>query len=138
MAKVVEERIRVRYGETDAMGHAYYANYLYWFEQARGAWCRATGFSYREIEAQGIKLPVVEAHVEYKAEVLYDEEVIVRIWCEEIRRASVRFAYEVINAETLKRCTTGYTVHVVMGENRKAISIPDHLRKLWEGEPTPA
>ena len=26
-----EERIRVRYGETDQMGHAYYGNYFLWF-----------------------------------------------------------------------------------------------------------
>ena len=32
------EPIRVIYGDTDQMGIAYYANYLFWFEQARGAW----------------------------------------------------------------------------------------------------
>ena len=57
-----EELIRVRYGETDQMGHAYYANYFLWFEQARGAWCRDRGFTYKGLEEQGVMLPVVEAH----------------------------------------------------------------------------
>ena len=68
------ERIRIRYGETDQMGHAYYANYLYWFEQARGAWCRARGFTYKSLEAKGYFLPVVEVHVRYRGEVRYDDE----------------------------------------------------------------
>lgn len=34
--EVSVERIRVRYGETDQMGHAYYGNYMLWFEQAHG------------------------------------------------------------------------------------------------------
>src|SRR5205085_9661285 len=63
---VTEEQIRVRYGETDQMGHAYYANYLYWFEQARGAWCRDRGFNYTDLEAIGYMLPVVEVYARYK------------------------------------------------------------------------
>ena len=53
---VSEERIRVRYGDTDQMGHAYYANYLFWFEQARGAWCRDRGFTYKSLEERGVQV----------------------------------------------------------------------------------
>src|SRR6476660_8835218 len=74
---ITVEKIRVRYGETDQMGHAYYANYLYWFEQARGAWRRARGFSHRDMEAMGYFLPVVEAHAEYRGEVLFDDVITV-------------------------------------------------------------
>ena len=48
----VDTTIRVRYAETDRMGVVYYANYLVWFEVGRGAWCRAKGFSYRDMEEQ--------------------------------------------------------------------------------------
>ena len=88
---VTEERIRVRYGETDQMGHAYYANYLFWFEQARGAWCRARGFTYKSLEEQGVLLPVVEAHLRYRGEVKYDDWITVRIWTSEVKRAAMRF-----------------------------------------------
>lgn len=122
------ERIRVRYGETDAMGHAYYANYLYWFEQARGAWCRRRGFTYKSLEEQGLMLPVVEAHVRYKGEVRYDDVIQVRVRLAEIRRASLKFEYEVWLDEQDKLVTEGYTWHVLMGRERKAISIPEPLR----------
>ena len=128
---VTEEQIRVRYGETDQMGHAYYANYLYWFEQARGAWCRARGFTYKSLEESGYMLPVVEAHVRYRGEVRYDDVITVRVWMEEIKRAAIRFQYEVVN-EQGKVVTEGYTWHVMMGKERKAASIPQTIRELLE------
>lgn len=137
---VVEERIRVRYGETDQMGHAYYANYLYWFEQARGAWCRSRGFTYKGLEEAGIMLPVVEAHVRYRGEVKYDDWITVRIWLSETKRAAIKFEYQVVNESSGKLVTEGYTWHVVMGRHRKAISIPETMKEMlcrepaeWEG-----
>ena len=49
--------VRVRYAETDRMGVVYYANYLVWFEVGRTEWLRETGWSYREMEHDGIALP---------------------------------------------------------------------------------
>jgi acyl-CoA thioesterase FadM len=43
----------VRYAETDAMGVVYYANYLVWFEAARGTFCRAYDIDYVALEANG-------------------------------------------------------------------------------------
>lgn len=125
----VEEPIRVRYGETDQMGHAYYANYLYWFEQARGAWCRSRGFNYRDLEEKGWFLPVVEAHVRYKGEIKYDDEVLVRVRLAEIKRAAIRFEYEIVDADR-RLLTEGYTWHVWMGRQRKAVSIPPDMRDV--------
>ena len=128
---VTEEQIRVRYGETDQMGHAYYANYLYWFEQARGAWCRARGFTYKSLEESGYMLPVVEAHVRYRGEVRYDDVITVRVWMEEIKDAAMQFKYEVLN-ERGKVVTEGYTWHVMMGKERKAVRIPAQIREMLE------
>ena len=132
---MIEEVIRVRYGETDQMGHAYYANYLFWFEQARGAWCRARGFTYKSLEEMGYFLPVVEAHARYRGEVRYDDLITVRVWMSEIKRASMRFDYEVINQSTGQKCTEGYTWHVLMGTARKAVSITAEIRAMLEREP---
>jgi acyl-CoA thioester hydrolase len=133
---ITEERIRVRYGETDQMGHAYYANYFYWFEQARGAWCRARGFTYKSLEESGIMLPVVEAHARYRGEVKYDDWVTVRVWLSETKRAAMRFEYEVINETTQKVVTEGHTWHVVMSAKlRKAMSIPPEMREMLARDP---
>ena len=58
--------MRVRYAETDKMGVVYYANYFVWFEVGRTDLLRDTGWSYREMETEGIALPVIEAHCEYR------------------------------------------------------------------------
>lgn len=132
---VTEERIRVRYGETDQMGHAYYANYLLWFEQARGAWCRDRGFTYKSLEEMGYMLPVVEVHARYRDEIRYDDLVVVRVWLAEVRRAALQFRYQVVQSRNGRLCTEGYTWHVLMGPGRKAISIPPEVREMLDRDP---
>ena len=68
-------RLRVRYAETDQMGVVYYANYLVWFEVGRTDWLRATGWTYRAMEQDGVSLPVIEAHAEYRRAARYDDEL---------------------------------------------------------------
>ena len=135
MHQPTTERIRVRYGETDQMGHAYYANYLYWFEQARGAWCRDRGFTYKSLEELGYMLPVVEVHARYKGEVKYDDWIEIKVWLAEIKRAAMLFKYEVTNETTGKVATEGHTWHVWIGPERKAMSIPPAMRELLERNP---
>ena len=136
LGAVTEERIRVRYGETDQMGHAYYANYLLWFEQARGAWCRARGFTYKQLEELGYKLPVVEAWCRYRGEVRYDDDIVVRIQLAEVKRAAIKFEYEVFNETTEASCTSGYTWHVfAAGEPIKAVTVPPEIRELLFRDP---
>ena len=131
-----EARIRVRYGETDQMGHAYYANYLYWFEQARGEWCRDRGFTYKSLEERGVFLPVVEVHLRYRGEVKYDDWITIRVKVSETKRAAMKFEYEVVNETSGKLVTEGYTWHVVMnGDSRKAMTIPDFMKELIQRDP---
>jgi acyl-CoA thioester hydrolase len=70
--------VRVRYAETDKMGVVYYANYLVWFEVGRADLLRSLGWTYREMETDGISLPVIEAHCEYLRPARYDDEIEVR------------------------------------------------------------
>ena len=133
---ITEERIRVRYGETDQMGHAYYSNYLLWYEQARGAWCRDRGFTYKGLEEMGYKLPVVEVWSRYRGEVKYDDMAVIRVKMTEVKRTAVKFEYVVFNETTGKECTKGYTWHVLAaGEPIKAVSIPDEVMELLMRDP---
>ena len=47
-------RIRVRYAETDQMGVVYYANYFVWFEVGRTDRLRDAGWTYRQLEQDGV------------------------------------------------------------------------------------
>src|SRR5688572_27607834 len=101
-----EARLRVFYGDTDQMGVVYYANYLRYFEFARSELIRARGQSYREIESQGARLPVVEATARYRAPAHYDDLLVVRVGVTEVRHASMSFNYEVVrDGEQAVLCT---------------------------------
>jgi acyl-CoA thioesterase FadM len=51
---------------------------------------------------------------------------VIRIRLAEVKRASMKFEYEVVKAG--EKVTDGYTWHVLMGTERKAVSIPDRLK----------
>ncbi|MEO8682134.1 MAG: thioesterase family protein, partial [Vicinamibacterales bacterium] len=93
--RVTSSPVRVRYAETDKMGVVYYANYLVWFEIGRTNWLRETGWSYREMEADGLGLPVIEAHCEYKQGAKYDDELDVKTRASLLSPVRIRFDYEI-------------------------------------------
>ena len=68
-------RLRVRYGEVDRMGIAYYAHYLDWFTEGRTELLRRAGTAYRQIEEQGLLLPVLRTACRYHRPAAYDEEI---------------------------------------------------------------
>ncbi len=118
--------IRIIFGDTDQMGVVYYANYLRFFESARAAYWRALGKSYKDLEAWGIALPVVEAHCDYKRPSFYEDLLVVDVEVSELRSASVRFRYVVRRDDTV--IALGYTRHAVIGTDGRPRRVPDELR----------
>jgi len=127
----VEARLRVRYAETDQMGVVYHANYLVWMEVGRVEYCRASGFRYRDLEAEGVLLAVVEAHCRYLSPALYDEEVIVRTAIEEASQRLVRFSYRISSGEDGRLLAEGSTKHVFCGQDRRARKLPEKYHLLF-------
>ena len=89
--------IRVRYGETDQMGYCYYGNYAQFFEVGRVEALRNIGFSYKEMEENGIMLPVSEFQVKYIAPAFYDDELTVLTKITLIKGMRIYFEYEILN-----------------------------------------
>jgi acyl-CoA thioester hydrolase len=92
------------------MGMAYYANYLVWFEVMRGDFMRAVGVPYRELEEQGYRLPIAEAHVRYRKPARYDDPIDIVAWIERLGSRRITFAYRVERGGDL--LATGWTTHV--------------------------
>jgi acyl-CoA thioester hydrolase len=123
-------RIRVRYAETDQMGVVYYANYLVWFEVGRTDWLRTTGWSYREIEADGVSLPVIEAHCEYRQPARYDDEIEILTTATLVSPVRIRFDYEVRRAGEEAPLALGYTAHAALDDSGKPCRLPVRVRDL--------
>lgn len=85
----------VRYSETDQMGICHHANFLLFLEDARTAMMAEAGVPYSEIEKSGVGLPVRQVHVRYKSPAFYEDQLLVEVWIERIRSASVTFGYEI-------------------------------------------
>ncbi len=128
---VVETTLRVRYAETDASGIVYNANYLVWFEVARGEFFWQRGKDYhRDVEARGFYWPLTEASLRYLASAHYGELVTVRAWVKELQSRSLTVAYEVVNAETQQVLCTGWTKHLNVDAQGRVRVIPPEIRAL--------
>ena len=77
----------------------------------RTEFCRAQGQSFTGWEAQGILLPVVEAHCRYKASLRYDDEIEIETAVVELSKVSVTFRCRVFRAADGKLAAEGYTRH---------------------------
>ncbi len=124
--------VRVRYGDTDQMGVVYYANYLRWFEVARTEMLRAHGMSYREVEAAGVRLPVVEATCRYLSPARYDDRISIETSLAALGRASLAFEYRVVRAEDGRLLATGSTAHCFLDAEGRPARPPEALRALLE------
>ena len=121
--------VRVRYAETDRMGVVYYANYLVWFEVGRTEWLRQAGWSYKEMEAIGVALPVIEAHCDYRQPVRYDDEVDIRTRASGLSPVRVRFDYEIVLPGDVL-AAAGHTIHAALDAGGKPCRLPDRVRAM--------
>ena len=125
--------VRVLYGDTDQMGVVYYANYLRFFEGARGDFIRKLGLSYGEIERRGILLPVLEASVQYLKSARYDDVLVVHL-SHTHTRVKIRFQYKVHRQADDALLALGHTVHVCVGPELRPTRAPDWLLQALEGK----
>lgn len=123
----------VSYGETDAMGILYYAEYLHLFERSRALFIRERGLSYREVEARGVFLPVREAQCRYRSPARFDDLIWVRLGIREWGRASMVFIYEIHNENRTRLLATGMTEHACVNGENKPVRVPEWLKDLFGG-----
>ncbi len=129
-----QSEIRVIYGETDAMGVVYYANYLRWFELGRTELMRSLGVAYKEVEEEGVYLPVSEVQCKYHRSARYDDRVIVETRVEFLKRASIQFAYRIFRREDGAELVTGTTLHAFVDKEGKIVKVPPRLKERINGE----
>ncbi len=116
-------KLRVRYAETDRMGYVYYGNYAEYLEVARVEMLRSLGISYREMEEQGVMLPVRELRITYHKPAFYDDEISVRTELRAMPGVRIVFTYALFNAGGLllsEAETTLVFIDVRSGKPRSA------------------
>lgn len=123
---------RVSYGETDAMGVVYHAEYLHFFERSRNEYIRNSGVSYNEVEAKGIFVPVRHAECRYRRPARYDDLLWIRAGVSSWGRASFSFIYEIYNENKTILHATGSTEHAVVNREGRPVPVPEWFRDLFK------
>lgn len=130
--------IRVRYNETDGQGHVHHAQYLNYFERGRVELMRSHGHSYREFEAGGLMLVVVEMNVKYLGAALFDDLLLLTTRVVRSRGVRIEHAYELIrpSSDDSAPCDTAASELIVTGTSTiacidrqgKVCRLPEYLR----------
>lgn len=132
---ISEVKLRVRYGETDRMGYAYYGNYAEYFEVARVEALRELGMNYKKMEDDGIILPVYTFSVKYLKPAFYDDMLTIKCAIKEMPKARITFHYETFN-EKMDLLNTGEVTLVFIDKKlNKPIPAPqefiDKIKKYF-------
>jgi acyl-CoA thioester hydrolase len=119
--------VKVRYAETDQMGVVYHGNYAQYLELARIDWLASLGISYREMEEEGVMLPVYELKLLFKKSAKFDDDL--RIETTLLSKPGVRiaFSYKIYN-QNEELLTEAETVLVFMDmEKQKPMKCPQYM-----------
>ena len=125
----ITKPIRVRYSDTDQMGYMHHSNYLRFFEIARLEWMASLEISYKQMEKNGIWLPVVSAEVYYKTPSYFDDELTIKVKLEECPMASLHFSYEIHNQHQKLVCTGLTKLAVLDVKLQRPVRCPKNLFK---------
>ena len=116
---------RIRYGETDRMGYAYYGNYLLYYEIGRTELIRQLGLTYKQLEDSGVLLPVHSVSLRYLAPALYDDLISIKTMVKEIPAASITFEHEIFSGDGKLINTGNVKLVFVDASTRRPIRAPE-------------
>lgn len=120
--------LRVRFAETDAMGIVHHSRYLPYLEEARVEYLRHLGHPYTELRAEGVDYAVLEAWVQYRSPLRFDDVVDVHLRLGAATRASFQMAY-LLTVDGEVRATA-VTVHGCVNAQGRPMRMPAWLAQL--------
>ncbi len=119
--------LKVRFSETDAQGVAHHAAYLDWLEVARVEYLAQIEGGYQGLRDQGIEATTLEAHVRYRAPARFDDELVIRTRCGDVRGARFRFDYLI--ERDGEPIADGWTTHAcVDAQTLRPTRMPERLK----------
>jgi acyl-CoA thioester hydrolase len=115
-------QLTVRYAETDMMGIVYHANYLPWFEIGRTTLLKEHGLPYRQLEADGYRLPVLEIAAKFLRPAVYDDMLVIVTTMREKPTLRIHLHYEVLRGEEL--LASGHSLHAFVNLRGEPVRPP--------------
>ena len=128
---VFNTQLRVRYADTDQMGYVYYGNYGAYYEVARVESLRHLGYSYKDLEARGIMMPVLENYSRFLLPAKYDELLRIEVSLKELPGVRIQFFYKIFNEQDQLINTGNTLLAFVNRESGKPCRPPRILLELF-------
>ncbi len=124
---------KVQYYETDQMQIVHHSNYIRWFEEARTYLMDEIGFGYHQMEEEGIVIPVLSAHADYKTMTRFGDTVLIEAKVTTFTGVKMIIEYTVRDKETQEIRSTGETKHAFLDkETYRPISLKRKHKELYE------
>ncbi len=125
--------VRVNYSETDQMGVVYHGRHVVWLDIARTEHLRQAGYSYRELEEQGIRLVVTDLSIRYRQAARFDDVIRIRCRVAEATSRRVVFSYTLEEAESGTRIAEAETTLFCLDSERRFARLPEPVRLALGG-----
>jgi|TARA_B110000914_G_scaffold55702_1_gene48305 acyl-CoA thioester hydrolase len=123
-----EIEILVRYSETDQMSFVYHGNYVKYFEIGRITWLKKLGISYKQMEKDGVMLPVIELKINFKQPASFDDKLILTTRLKSIPSYMIEFDFEIKRDDQI--ITIGYTKLIFLNtKTNKPMRCPESILK---------
>jgi acyl-CoA thioester hydrolase len=110
------------------MGMVYHGHYAQFYEIGRTESIRTLGFTYKDIEAMGVIMPVVDLHTKFIRPAKYDDLLTVKVTIREMPKDHQVVFYGEIFNEANKLLSTGeVTLYFMERETMKRSFMPEQL-----------
>ena len=129
-----ETQIRIHYALTDQMGVVYHGHYAQLYEIGRGEALRQIGYSYKDIEAMGIIMPVVDIHSRFLRPARYEDLITVKTTLRELPlHHKIVFHHEIYNEKGELLNTGDVTLYFMQATVMKRCEMPAALKEKLAG-----
>ncbi len=131
---ITETQIRIHYALTDQMGVVYHGHYAQFYEIGRAEALRQIGYSYKDIEAMGIIMPVVDIHSRFLRPAKYEDLITVKTILKELPlHHKIVFHSEIYNEQGDLLNTGDVTLYFMQAKEMKRCEMPATLKEKLAG-----
>ncbi len=121
---------RIPYSDVDRMNIVHHANYAKYYELGRTEAIRAAGWSYQEMEENGISMAVVELKTKFIRSARYDDVIEIVTMIKELPKRTMQFYTEIYDQDETLLNLGEIKFLFLHQKTLKIISAPNRLNQL--------
>ena len=113
------------------MGVVYHGHYAQFYEIARAEAIRHLGYTYKDIEAMGVIMPVVDVHSRFLRPAKYDDMITVKTTLKELpANHKIVFHHEIYNEADELLNIGDVTLYFMEAKEMKKCNMPEALTNI--------